>query len=474
MAQKKAWSKSLDKPAREFSLTSLPILSGQIPEGLRGTLYRNGPARLERLGKLVGHWFDGDGAVLAVHFNDEGATGVYRYVQTKGYQEETAAGQFLYGNYGMRAPGPIWNQWFKPVKNSANTSVLALPERLLALWEGDHPYALDLKTLDTLGLDNLGGLRKGLPFSAHPKKEPLTGAIYNFGISLRGLNASLNLYKSDRMGKIIQQSAFPLKGAPLLHDFVLAGPYLIFLIPPARINLLPVIMGFKSYSDVVEWLPQLGTQILVFERETLQLVSRGETDPWFQWHFGNGYLDSSGSVSLDLVRYEDFGQTNQHLKEVATGQTSTLAKGTLWQMGLNPKNGIVISLEEVMPRSVEFPVVSPSQVGQKWSSTYVTVHRQGTDIRYERYDGLARFDYSTGTLIEADLGDDRYPSEPIIAPHPDNPEQGWVLSVIYDGNSHTSQVYIFDSERLAEEPVCVLGLPDVIPLSFHGTWRGAE
>ncbi len=162
-----------------------------------------------------------------------------------------------------------------------------------------------MKTLTTIGLDNLGGLKEGLPYSAHPKQDPLT----------------------------------------------------------------------------VEWLPQLGTQILVFERETLQLVGRGETDPWFQWHLGNGYLDSGGSVSLDFVRYGDFWQTNQHLKEVATGQTSTLAKGTLWQMRLNPKNGEVISLEEVMSRSVEFPIVSPSQVGQEWSSTYITVHRQGTDIQ---------------------------------------------------------------------------------------------
>jgi len=69
-----------------------------------------------------------------VNFTDAGATGVYRYVQTDGYKE-AAAGQLLYGNYGMTAPGPIWNQWLKPINNVANTSVLALPDKLLALWE---------------------------------------------------------------------------------------------------------------------------------------------------------------------------------------------------------------------------------------------------------------------------------------------------------------------------------------------------
>jgi len=103
-----------DRPTRRrISPHSLPLLCGQIPAGLRGTLYRNGPARLERGGVRVGHWFDGDGAILAVNFTDAGATGLYRYVQTDGYKEEAAAGQLLYGNYGMTAPGPIWNQWLK-------------------------------------------------------------------------------------------------------------------------------------------------------------------------------------------------------------------------------------------------------------------------------------------------------------------------------------------------------------------------
>jgi carotenoid cleavage dioxygenase-like enzyme len=122
---KKAWAKAIAQPAVEFPCTELPILSGNIPEGLRGTLYRNGPARLERGGINVGHWFDGDGAILAVNFTDAGATGVYRFVQTAGYQQEATAGKLLYGNYGMTAPGPIWNQWRRPVKNAANTSVLA-------------------------------------------------------------------------------------------------------------------------------------------------------------------------------------------------------------------------------------------------------------------------------------------------------------------------------------------------------------
>jgi carotenoid cleavage dioxygenase-like enzyme len=43
------------------------------------------------------------------------------------------------------------------------------------------------------------------------------------------------------------------------------------LVAPVRINLLPVILGQKSFSDAMEWKPQLGTEILIFDKEDLFL-----------------------------------------------------------------------------------------------------------------------------------------------------------------------------------------------------------
>lgn len=466
---RRAWSNAIAQPGKEFPLTPLSILSGKIPDGLRGSLYRNGPGRLGRGGKSVGHWFDGDGAILAVHFTDTGAMGVYRYVQTVGYQAETVADRFLYSNYGMVAPGYLWERWNKSVKNTANTSILPLPDKLLALWEGSHPYALDLQTLETRGIDRLTQLQPKESFSAHPKCDPKTGEIFNFGIS-SGLNSTLNLYKSDATGKILQKAAIKLNGLPLIHDFVLAGAYLVFFMPPVRVNLLPAAVGLSSFSDAMKWHPQLGTQILIFDRETLSLVARSETEPWYQWHFANGYVDASGSIVVEFVRYRDF-LTNQRLKEVATGQTQSLAEGTFWQVCLNPQTGKVTAARELLDRFCEFPVVAPSQVGQSADYTYLSLHRQGVDIRQELYGAIARFDRKTDTLTEANLGENRYPSEPIYVADTLNPNWGWVLTVVYDGNSDQSEVWVFNSHALNEEPVCRLKLPSVIPFGFHGKWN---
>ncbi|PSB34347.1 carotenoid oxygenase family protein [Stenomitos frigidus] len=463
-----AWSKAVLQSATEFGPVPLTVLAGAVPPGLRGSLYRNGPATLERGGQRVGHWFDGDGGILGLHFTDGRATGVYRYIQTAGYRAEKQAGKFLFGGYGMMPPGDWWERFNKGPKNVANTSVIALPDKLLALWEGGLPHALTLETLDTLGLDDLGGL-DGAAYSAHPKRDPQTGEIFNFGVSF-GQNGTLNLYRSDASGTVQQHGKIPLQGLPLIHDCVLAGRYLVFCMSPVRLNALPLLAMLKSYSEALTWQPEKGTEIIVVDRTTLEVVSRTEADPWYQWHFGNGGELPDGSIAFDLVRYEDF-QTNQFLQEVSTGHTNTLAKGTLWQLRLEPNAGVVLECNQVVDRSCEFPTVEPSMVGQRSRYTYLSLHRQDTVLQHELFGTIARFDYQTATLTEADLGTNRYPSEPIYAPDADNAGQGWVLTVVYDGTTDCSEAWIFDGDRLDDEPVCKLALPHVVPPGFHGTWN---
>lgn len=473
------WSNAIADAIEEFPLTPLSVLAGQIPAGLRGTLYRNGPGRLKRGDERAGHWFDGDGAVLAVHFTDSTPQATYRYVKTKAFLAESEAGKYLYSNYGIRKPDPIWRYWLKvlqndvPLKNSANTSVLAVPDRLLALCEAGKPYALDLHALETLGEDDLQGLKDGQAYVAHPKVDPETGHIYNIGVTQNIPKNRLCFYHSDRTGKLLNQNAIDFGKVPFLHSFVMAGRYLVCLVPPIEMDQLAIASGLQPYGKAIKWKSEQSTQIIVVDRETLEVVSRGETEPWFQWHFGNGYVDGEGQVHLDFVHYDNFPQSNEYLRQLATGETDTPAPSTLWRLQLDPQTAQVKALEAVMDRDCEFPVVPSHQMGQPWQHTYLAVHQAGTDISKEWFRAIARFDYTTGELTEANLGENRYVMEPLYARDRLNPDQGWVLTVVYDGDTDTSEVWVFDSDRLDQEPVCRLSLPQVIPIGFHGTWRSA-
>jgi carotenoid cleavage dioxygenase-like enzyme len=279
----------------------------------------------------------------------------------------------------------------------------------------------------------------------------------------------LNVYKTDSTGKFTQKETIALDGIPLIHDFVLAGKYLIFFVPPVRLKLLPVLAGISSYGDSFEWKPELGTQILVVDTENLSLVSRSKTDPWFQWHFSNGFVKEDGDVAVDFVRLVDF-QTNQRLKEVATGETRTNAEGILCRVHLNPQTGKVIATEELLDQPCEFPVVPASEIGQASRYVYLAMYRHDVNIVAERYGAIARLDTENHNLTIADCGENRYPAEPIYVPDISS-EKGWIVTVVYDGNSDKSEVWIFDSDGLDRAPICQLELPSVIPLGFHGTWK---
>ncbi len=462
------WAPALAEPAQEFGPTPLSVLSGSLPSELSGSLYRNGPGRLERNGVPVGHWFDGDGAILTVHFNQGAATGIYRYVRTFGYVAEEEAGEFLYGGYGMNPPGALWQRWGKQTKNAANTSVLAVDSALLALWEGGWPYALDPKTLETRRMDDLGGLQSNYSFSAHPKRDPQSGLIYNMGVSL-GQSAILRVYECAPTGRIQRQAAIPLEGLTFTHDFVIAGSYLAFLISPVRLNPWPLLLQLSTYSDELKWEPHHGTQLILVDRNTLEVACRAELDPWFQWHFSNGYQASDRSVVIDFAGYPDF-KINQRLKEVPTGHLQTRAAAAFKRLRVDPQTGRAAAVLDILSSSCEFPIVNPSDVGQVYQKAYLSVHHSSTDTQSDLFDAVGCLDVDTGDLTLTPKVKGSYPSEPVYAPHPTDPNRGWILTVVFNSTTNRSEVWIFNAEGLDQDPVCCLGLPQSIPHSFHGTW----
>lgn len=488
--QHRPWAQAIARPAAEFPLTELPVVAGQVPANLRGSLYRNGPGRLRRNGQAVGHWFDGDGAILAVHFADGQARATYRYVQTAGYQAETAAERYLFGGYGTLTPKPWLQRFGQDLKNAANTSVLPLDDRLLALWEGGLPHALDLETLATRGLDALtgsgGSLRSphgSLTYSAHPKQDPRTGHLFNFGVAI-GAKMQLCLHRSDRTGAIERQARLPLDQFALIHDSVWTGRYWVFCLPPVGLKLWPALLQWQSFSQALHWRGDRPTTLWVIDGDTLELVSQIEADPWYQWHLGNGWQESDQVLGFHVVRYEDFA-TNQFLGEVASGQTRTAAPSQLWEVRLDLRTGQILSNVPVSERMCEFPTWSSQSHTHRHRYTYLSVHREAiahNPAQYcqELFGAIARCDHATGEWSIAEAGAEGYLSEPLLALDPTvdheagrGSDQGWILSTLYDGKRDASELWIWQSDRLTEDPIARLALPDVVPPGFHGVWRSA-
>ncbi len=177
-------------------------VEGRLPEGLRGTLYRNGPGRFEAGGQPFGHIFDGDGMLSMFAIDGERVHFRNRYVATNHYLGSAHSRGVPQRGIGTLRPGGVIANALRLPANVANTSVVFHAGELLALWEGGKPHALDPDSLETIGRQSFdGGLRWLGAFSAHPKVDPETGDLFNFGIEAFP-RPMLRCYRLDPHGRL--------------------------------------------------------------------------------------------------------------------------------------------------------------------------------------------------------------------------------------------------------------------------------
>ena len=90
-----------DRPAGTVKVT------GKLPPGLNGVLYRNGPGLFRRGGMSKRNVLDGDGLVQRLTFTDGRADYARRFVRTPKFAAEAAANRFLYPTWATTAPEPL-------------------------------------------------------------------------------------------------------------------------------------------------------------------------------------------------------------------------------------------------------------------------------------------------------------------------------------------------------------------------------
>ena len=274
------WSSAFRNVGVELSDVPLEPVRGTIPAELKGTLFRNGPGRLERGGQWVHHPFDGDGMISAFRFEGGQARLTNRFVRTEGWLAEEQAGRFVYrGVFGTQKPGgPLANAFDLRLKNIANTHVVQLGDQLLALWEAAEPHALDPRTLETRGLSRLEGLLKpGEAFSAHPRFDPGHHGeprMVTFGVKA-GPTSTIRLMEfasadqpdGVRAGDLVADSRHSFKGFAFLHDFAITPSWAVFLQNAVSFNPLPFVLGQKGAAQCLASKPGEAGQFWLVPRQ---------------------------------------------------------------------------------------------------------------------------------------------------------------------------------------------------------------
>ncbi len=403
------------------------------------------------------HLFEADGAPSAVRLADDGAFGAQRLVQSSELREEQRAGKPLYGTIASW-PRRLVNGLTMRGKNTANTSVMSWQGRLLGLMEAAPPTELDPSDLSTLGVTRLGDVIRG-PFSAHPHRVVARRATYNFGVSY-GREVSLDVYELPDVGDARHLLRLPLERAVMLHDFIATENHLVFLVAPAEVQVWRALLGIGSFTQLFEWHPEHGTEVIVVPIDRPGDFIRFRTEAFYQWHFA-GAFERSGELLLDLVGYDDFSS----FADLERGEISD--PGYYERVVVTP-SASSLRRERLCEVPCEFPRIDPRFEGRSFEQAWVVT------ARGER-SGLGRLHTATGELEEYVFPVGSFASEGIFVPRTEAaPEgDGWLLSFVYETDTDVSHLAVFDTREVCAGPVFRAFFEHHVPVTFHGVWLPA-
>lgn len=432
------------------------VVTGDVPEDMRGVFYRNGPNPQYVLDERY-HVFDGDGMIHAFDFSDRGVRYLNRWVRTEKFELERAAGRSLFG--GMR------NRWRDPSVtdrsgNVANTHVLWHGGRLLALYEAGFPMELDPKTLETRGRWDFHG-RLDRAMTAHPKIDPRTGDLLFFSYVF-GAARELAYFRANRDGALIESRIIPVPYPSLIHDFVITEHFLLFPVFPLTLNMERAAKG----ENPIAWEPALGTRFCVVPRQGEGEIRWLRTEACFAFHFMNAYEDQ-GLIVVDAVVGDSIPDDAQPFQGKEDDFPTRLIRWTL-----DLETGQVG--KEVMDDSLcEMPRMDERFCGREYRHGFFAA-RMNAARPIGRWDSLVHFDFESKTRQVFTVPGQDVLNEAVFVPKVKGGEgEGYLLALAYRDAKDRSDLLILDSTQIAAGPIAVVHLPHRVPSGFHGLWVGA-
>ncbi|HEX4961575.1 MAG TPA: carotenoid oxygenase family protein [Thermoanaerobaculia bacterium] len=470
-------------PGLERAFSFVPVersgerlrVEGEVPPFLRGTYYLNGPARFARGEVRYRHWLDGDGMVCALRFGVDGETHLTaRFARGTKLTDEEAAGRALYRAFGTSFPGDRLVRGIA-LESPLNVSVYPFAGTLLAFGEQGLPWELDPHTLETRGLHTFGGVLNPLsPFAAHPKIDPATGELFNFGVSFSATQPSLNLYRFAAGGELIYRQRLPLPEPRSLHDFLLAGRHVAFFLGPYWLDMESLRQG-HTLLDSLRWEPERGSHLLIARRDDGEAVASVAVGNRYVLHGINAFEDPADAnhlmvdvLELDRPVYDQYSVPDLF---------SDVAPGRPVRLTIDLATGELAGRQEIAyDKAPDFPAIDPDLAGRPYKDFWMLGISQTGRPGRKTFDQVvhASWDHPERVDVWQAPPGHYLGGEPAFAANPSNPAgSGAVICQRFDAAKGESAFLVFDAFDVAAGPVAVLPLEQPLHLGFHALFAGS-
>ena len=443
-------------PAAGFAPGPMQLVRGKAPAGLTGTLYRNGPAHFKHGDTYATHWFDGDGMVQRIAIGDGKAVHSGKFIDTKKRRLEMQADKFLAPGFGTKGD-PSYPVGSSDDVNPGNISVVMSGGELLALWEAGSPYRIDPVTLETKGLKVWRDDLKGMPFLAHPKREP-DGRVWSLAMSGR----RVGIYNINPDGSTAGFGMVDIGAAHYIHDWTMTERKLVILCQPwiQTRNIPPFIDGFQ-------WKPEEGMKFLIIDKDDLTKTRWAQGPARAFYHTGAAWEEADGTIRLDAAFYPEPVLGSGGGAQEIQGKFSGEHVSSKLTMAVIPLTGDAKLIETKI--AGDFPQVDPRRHGL---SRKLTALITGSVEGQPGGSALAVQDWSSGKAQIHDFGSHYMVEEHLFVPKGSGAAEAdcWLIGTAINTKLGRSEVHVFDAARVADGPVAVWQAEYAWPLGFHGTW----
>lgn len=425
----------------EVTVFNLDV-TGTLPPELDGRYLRNGPNPIGDVNRAKYHWFTGHGMVHGLRIRG-GQAEWYRNRWVRNNEVAT-----LLGESQPLSDWPADHQQF-----AANTNVIGHNGQTFAIVEAGAPPVELSYDLETVRVSNLGG---SLPhaYSAHPKRDPLTGELHVMTY-FWGWGNQVQYLVVGTDGRVRRHVDIPTAGGPMIHDIAFTQKYILVFDLPTVFNIDAAMSGASlpyhwdhNYQARIGLLPREGNG------EDVKWI---DIEPCYIFHPMNAY-DDGDEVVLDAARHEKmFDRERRGPSE---------GPPTLDRWRLNTVTG-THTCERIDDRPQEFPRINESLIGLRNQYGYCA--------------GIGQ-NFAQDTLIKVDLDSRRVEArtdtarygygEPVFIPRDGakTEDDGYVMALRLDTQTQTSDLAVFDAQAITEDPIAVVHVPVRIPNGFHGNW----
>ncbi|HEX7246301.1 MAG TPA: carotenoid oxygenase family protein [Solirubrobacterales bacterium] len=463
-----AYAKGFETLDAEVQLDALPV-EGEIPSWLTGTLLRNGPAKFEVGEQPFKHWFDGLAMLHKFSFGGGSVSYANRFLRGTAYAAAEREGKIAYGEFATDPCRSIFRRvatLFRPrITDNCNVNLTRLGEEYVAMTETPLPVAFDPETLETLGV---AFRPPGIHATAHPHHDPVRSELIAY-VTHFGPRGEYRVFAQRDRATQRRIGSLRVAQPSYMHSFALTERYAVLVAFPLVVNPLELALAGRPFIENYKWKPELGTRVLVFDRENGSLRGTYEAEPRFSFHHVNAF-ERDGELVLDMSAYDDATIVDSlYLERLRTAPPPPASLPRLLRYRVDLEGGRVVE-EELSDVPFELPRIDyRERNGKPYRYTY-GVGAPGPDRAEEFLDRLVKIDVESGEAREwHEPG--AFPGEPVFVPAPHRGEReddGVLLSVVLDAVIGGSYLLALDAGDLSE-----LGrarVPHHIPFGFHGQY----